>query len=108
MSKPQRKNPRGVVYSRPWAEERVAEFINEYPRASLIFRQITNHDWDYPVELIRRNQLKWERYKWIVKELSKIDDKMGQPVVCKEYTQLIAEEHLPICIVKAKRLIHYR
>lgn len=102
MSNPHRKNARAVVYSRPWAEERVAEFINDYPRASHIFKKITNHDWDYPVELLRRDQLKWERYKYVIKALAKIDVKMGEPPLCKEYTQLIAELHLPTCIVKAK------
>lgn len=102
MSIRNHSNARAVVYSRPWGEERVAEFINKYPRACLIFRQITNHDWDYPVDLICRNQTKWERYKTIIKAIEKTDRSLGTPVVCKEYNRLVAEEYLPKIIERAQ------
>lgn len=106
MSIPNHKNARAVKYSRPWGEERVAEFVNTYPRACLIFRQITNHAWDYPVELICRNQYKWERYKTIIKWIERVDRMYDTPVVCKQYLQLIEEKHLNkiIVVAQAKQL----
>lgn len=81
-------------YPLAWSQQTYNAFLKSYGRATKIFQKIANFRDDYPIQLLRFHQVKWERFKKIVKTIDKWDREMfpdTQPPYTKHLYSLLED-----------------
>lgn len=78
-------------YNYSWAVDVYTRFCKSYPRATQIFKIISNHPENYGAWLLAHDPDKWNRYKKIIKSIARYDDRAGNARMTKRLYQFYEE-----------------